>query len=112
MDPRLERQALNEALMREVNERMAELGEHESWGDDDRLVEIHCECGAFPDCDARLRLPVEDYGRIRSQDDRFAVAPGHETAALESVVERHETWLVVDKLPEFEPLVTDDPPAA
>jgi len=96
--------------MREVNQRVAELGEHGSWGDDDRLIEIHCECGAFPTCDARLGLPVEDYQRIRSQDDRFAVAPGHESPELETVVERHETWLVVDKLPQFEPLVADDPP--
>ena len=95
--------------MREVNERMAELREQGSWGDDDRLMEIHCECGAFRTCDAKLRLPVEEYERIRSQDDRFAVAPGHESPELETVVERHETWFVVDKLPQFEPLVTDDP---
>ena len=95
--------------MREVNERMAELREQGSWGDDDRLMEIHCECGAFPTCDARLRLPVEEYERIRSQDDRFAVAPGHESPELETVVEQRETWLVVDKLPQYEPLVSDDP---
>ena len=95
--------------MREVNERMAELGEHGIWGGDDRLMEIHCECGVFPACDAKLSLPVEDYERIRSHDDRFAVAPGHETPELETVVERHETWLVVDKLPQFEPMVADDP---
>jgi len=94
--------------MREVNQRVAELGEHGSWGDDDRLIEIHCECGAFPACDAKLGLSFEDYERIRSQDDRFAVAPGHESPELETVVERHETWLVVDKLPQFEPLVADD----
>jgi hypothetical protein len=95
--------------MREVNERMAELREQGSWGNDDRFMEIHCECGAFPTCNAKLRLPVEEYERIRSQDDRFAVAPGHESPQLETVVERHETWFVVDKLPQFEPLVTDDP---
>ena len=33
----------------------------------------------------------------------------HESPQLETVVERHETWFVVDKLPQFEPLVTDDP---
>ena len=109
MDPRLERQARNEALMREVNERMAELREQGSWGDDDLLMEIHCECGAFPTCDARLRLPVEEYEQIRSQDDRFAVAPGHESPELETVVEQRETWLVVDKLPQYDSLVSDDP---
>ena len=95
--------------MREVNERMAELREQGSWGDDDRLMEIHCECGAFPTCNAKLSLPVEEYERIRSQDDRFAVAPGHESPELETVVEQRETWLVVDKLPQYEPLVSDDP---
>jgi hypothetical protein len=96
--------------MREVNQRVAELGDQGSWGDDDRLIEIHCECGAFPACDAKLILPVEDYLRVRSQDDRFAVAPGHESPELETVVERRGTWLVVDKLPQYDPLVTDDPP--
>ena len=95
--------------MREVNQRVAELGEHGSWGDDDRLVEIHCECGAFPACNAKLTLPPAGYERVRSQADRFAVAPGHESPELETVVERHETWLVVDKLPQFEPFVADDP---
>ena len=95
--------------MREVHERVAELGEHTSGGEDDRLIGIHCECGAFPACDAKLSLPVPDYERIRSYADRFAVAPGHESPELETVVERHETWFVVDKLPQFEPLVDDDP---
>lgn len=95
--------------MREVNERVAELREQGSWGDDDRVAELHCECGAFPACDAKLTLPIEDYERVRAQADRFAVAPGHESPELETVVERHETWFVVDKLPQFEPLVADDP---
>ena len=53
---------------------------------------------------------MEDYERVRSQDDRFAVAPGHESPELETVVERTETWLIVDKLPQFDPLVDDDSP--
>ena len=96
--------------MRAVNERMSELREQVSWGDDDRLLEIHCECGTFPTCDAKLSLSVQDYERVRLQDDRFAVAPGHESPELEAVVERHESWLVVDKLPQVEHLVSDDPP--
>jgi hypothetical protein len=96
--------------MREVNQRVAELREQGSWGDDDGLMEIHCECGAFPDCDTKLSLRVEEYERVRSQDDRFAVAPGHESSELETVVERTDTWLIVDKLPQFDPLVDDDSP--
>ena len=95
--------------MREVNQRVAELREQGSWGDEDWLMEIHCECGTFPACDAKLSLPMAAYERVRSQDDRFAVAPGHESPELETVVERGETWFVVDKLPQFDPLVTDDP---
>jgi hypothetical protein len=96
--------------MREVNERVAELREQASWGEDDLLMEIHCECGAFPTCDAKLRLSAREYERVRVQDDRFAVAPGHESPELEEVVERTETWLIVDKLPQFDPLVDDDSP--
>jgi hypothetical protein len=55
---------------------------------------------------------LDEYDRVRSQDDRFAVYPGHETAGLEHVVERHETWVLVDKVPAAEPSVEDDPRGA
>jgi hypothetical protein len=91
-----------------VNERVAELGAR-FHGSADEALEVHCECGAVPGCEALLTISRSDYERVRAQDDRFAVAPGHENLELESVVERSESWVIVDKLPRYEPLVADDP---
>ena len=94
--------------MREVNERVAELG-GQTWAGPEQPLEIHCECGSFPSCEVQIRITPAAYERVRAQDDRFAVAPGHETPEIETVVERGETWVIVDKLPRYEPLVDDDP---
>jgi hypothetical protein len=46
---------------------------------------------------------------VRAQDDRFALAPGHETDGLERVVDENERFVIVDKVDSAEPLVADDP---
>ena len=102
-----------EAALREVNERIDELAADTyvlGWSEDG-LVDYRCECGR-PDCRAWVRLTLEEYDRIRTQDDRFAVARDHETEGLEGVVERTDRFLVVDKLDQFEPAVADDPRGA
>ena len=53
-------------------------------------------------------MTVSEYEHLRSDNDRFAVFPGHETTEIEAVVERGEHYVVVDKLPEAEPLVGAD----
>ncbi len=105
---RLARQTRNEALLREVNERISELGDSaQAWSPDGR-VEFMCECGAEGGCGERVGMTVDEYDRVRAQDDRFALLPGHETPALEKVVERTERYVIVDKIPAAEPLVADD----
>jgi hypothetical protein len=109
---RFERQARNEALFREVNERIAELGERaEAWSPDG-TVEFLCECGEEGGCGQRVRVPMEVYEQVRSQDDRFLVRPGHETPEIERAVEWTEAYVVVDKVPAAEPYVEDDPRGA
>jgi hypothetical protein len=71
-----------------------------------------CECGRAGGCDGRVRMTLAEYDHVRRQDDRFAVAPGHENAAIEAVVERYERYVVVDKERQLEPLVADDPRGA
>jgi hypothetical protein len=92
-----------------VNERVAELDARLQGTADETPLEVHCECGAVPGCEERVTMPRAAYERVRAQDDRFALAPGHENLELESVVERGDSWVIVDKLPPFEPLVADDP---
>jgi hypothetical protein len=57
-------------------------------------------------------MTLEESDVVREQDDRFAVVPGHESSELETVVKRHERYLVVDKMRELERLVEDDPRGA
>jgi hypothetical protein len=116
MIDRYERQARNEALMREVNERIAELdktAEKKNFDADGGMFEFLCECGAndgeAADCEERVFMTINEYDQVRSQDDRFVVYPGHETEMLEWVVARTDRFVIVDKRPAAEPLVADDP---
>jgi hypothetical protein len=60
----------------------------------------------------RIPMTISEYEKVRSQDDRFAVYPGHELEELEWVVARNERFVVVDKRPMAEPFVKDDPRGA
>lgn len=88
----LSRQRLkhNEAVFRTVNEEIDDLG---ASGNEHAYV---CEC-ADTACTATIRLPHDDYRRIRSQRNHFVVVPGHEVPEVERVVERAFDHLVVEK---------------
>ncbi|MFL5969708.1 MAG: hypothetical protein ACJ74L_08930 [Gaiellaceae bacterium] len=111
-DERFARQARNEALFREVNERIAGLGARAEARAPDGTVDFLCECGEEGGCGQRVRVPVDVYERVRSQDDRFMVRPGHETPEIERAVEWTDDYVVVDKVPAAEPYVADDPRGA
>ena len=109
MEERLERQARNESLTRTVNEQIAVLDARAGgWADREELFDFHCECGVSEGCSAHIRMTLAEYERVRAQQDRFAVLPGHETAALEIVVERDPRFLIVDKRDDYEHLVGGD----
>lgn len=112
LDERFRRQARNEALFREVNERIAQLGESTQAWSPDGVVEFMCECGVEGGCGSRIRVPLDVYESVRAQDDRFVVRPGHETIELERAIEWTDDYVIVDKLPAAEPLVADDPRGA
>ena len=106
---RFERQARNEALFREVNERIAELGESAPDVTPDGLHEFMCECGVEGGCGQMVRMPLDVYERARAQDDRFVVRPGHETPDIEYAVEWTDDYVIVDKVGMAEWIVKDDP---
>jgi hypothetical protein len=116
VESRLERQARNEALIREVNERIERVAEEARLGAELERFEFLCECGAGGDediaCEERIEMTVTEYEEIRHQDDRFALVPGHESEDLEDVVRRTDRFVVVDKKPAAEPFVDDDPRGA
>jgi hypothetical protein len=101
--PREERIASNEALFRHANERMAGWEERqESEGPQLYL----CEC-ADPDCKQKVALSRPEYEAARSDSRRFFVVSGHEVLDVESVIENHGEWLLIEKDPEVTELVED-----
>ena len=88
------RAGLNEALFREVNERLEEISvdtvsTHEA-------VDFVCEC-VRADCAERISLSVAEYEAVRAEPTHFAVAPGHVEPEVEDVVARHDGYVVVRK---------------
>jgi hypothetical protein len=99
--PSAQRLAENEALFREVNERVAELGS--IFGSDDGDIAFVCEC-AMIDCAERLPLTLAEYRRLRERTRCFAVKPGHEVGTeIERVVGEHCEFVVVQKHDDPEP---------
>ena len=85
----------NEDLFREVNERIEAL--NESFESILPVGEWVCEC-PNETCADLVELSVAEYEAIRQHPNRFAVLPGHEALDVEVVVERHERYLVVEKI--------------
>jgi hypothetical protein len=96
MESRTERIGRNEALFRQVNERLKEVGA--SFSLVSETADFVCECGDLS-CTDQIRLSLADYERIREKPTWFALVPGHEIPDVERVVERQESWNVVEKLP-------------
>jgi hypothetical protein len=94
MSPRDERAIRNEALFREVNVHIADLEErvHASG----ELLPLVCEC-VRTGCSVPLEVEPSTFNRVREHPLQFLVAPGHEDLAVESVVERHIDYLIVEK---------------
>jgi hypothetical protein len=84
---------VNEALFREVNDRIDQL---QGTVGQDRTFEIVCECGDSS-CVERFTISAGEYAAVRSDVHRFVVVPGHEVPDLERIVERHELYVVVEK---------------
>jgi hypothetical protein len=99
VSPHEERLAKNEALFREVNERIQEIDERLDGAPSDTgaLYEFICEC-ADEACFERVQLLRPEYEQVRRVGTHFVVAPGHARADIERVVEHHERYHVVEKI--------------
>ena len=83
----------NEGLFRKVNEAIV----RGLWPDDAaRLVAFRCECARL-DCNNPVRVTLAEYEQVRAHPRRFLVAPGHEIRTAETVVEKHQAYVVVEK---------------
>jgi hypothetical protein len=89
------RAAENQSLFREVNERVGQL--HEGFAVATEIGEWLCEC-ADTACTERITMTVSEYESMRSDSNRFAVAPGHEIPEVETVVDATERYVLVRKI--------------
>jgi len=111
MNAERERKARNEALFREVNERVEDVstGLVGSGEPDSLLVGFVCECGR-EDCLEQLEVTRAQYEAVRSHPRRFLVLPDHEDADVARVVERHGHFLVVEKIGEAAEIAEEHDP--
>ena len=95
MDEAQRRKAANEAVFREVNERIERLQRGFAVTQNQPL-HIVCECATIG-CQTMLPMKVEEYQRVRAHPRRFFIFPGHDVPDIEDVVERHHAYQVVEK---------------
>jgi len=96
------RRARNEALFREVNERIegisTEFAERDQQQERLRL-RLVCECGR-EQCVEVVEATVAEYEAVRASPRRFLVVPGHEHTDTARVVERNSGFFVIEKMEE------------
>jgi hypothetical protein len=95
--PQLRRRALNEAVFREVNERIAALGAAQGY----ERLELVCECASIG-CAAPISILVSDYEQARSDSRAFLVVTGHADPGTEVVLAERGSYALVQKLGETE----------
>ena len=88
-----ERRATNEALFRDVNERIAESAERFEAEE----TEFVCEC-ADPNCTHRVSASLAEYEEVREDPTTFLFVPGHEEDDIERVVSKRGRFHVVEKV--------------
>ena len=99
-DSHAEKGARNQALIREVNERIEQIAY------DAAHPAFLCEC-ANPDCVEMIELSIAEYESIRSSPTRFPVKPEHDYVEFERVVDENEHYIVVEKFGEAGEIVKE-----
>jgi hypothetical protein len=94
VDERQRRIGKNEALFREVNERIERVTA--SLQITTERIAILCECGD-DSCTERIEVSLPEYDRVRQDSTLFFVCSGHEEPDVEIVVELNEGYDVVRK---------------
>jgi hypothetical protein len=95
------RLAHNQALFRQVDERIAELGSATG------STEFICEC-SDPGCIETIELELAQYERVRSNSTWFLIERGHQGPEIERIMSEDGTFAVVEKFIAEEALVEDD----
>ena len=82
------RVAINQAILRRVNDGIQTRPV-------DNRVALRCECGQLG-CKELIALTRAEYRAVRAHPRRFAIVPAHAVDEIESVVERHQRYAVVE----------------
>jgi hypothetical protein len=93
VDLRQKRVAKNEALFREVNERIKEVNLEVAAREP---ADFLCECGS-EECTQPIALTLAEYEGVRSEPTHFAIVPGHEVPDVERVLSQNERFAIVEK---------------
>lgn len=96
MGAREDQIARNEALFRNVNERVRDLAATFASDAEPEPVAFVCECGSS-DCAATIVLSMREYEDVRADPAQFMIVSGHESPEVEVVVARHDRYDVVRK---------------
>jgi hypothetical protein len=91
---REERIGMNEAVFRDVNERIQDVAN--SFEMTSEPLDLICECGDAS-CVERISLSRGEYEQMRSDPQLFAVSPGHVVPDVEKVVANRPGYDVVRK---------------
>jgi hypothetical protein len=95
--PTSERVGKNEALFREVNERIREVSGRVAAFDGDALLQFVCEC-SDERCNEPVELTLSEYEAVRAEPTHFLVAPGHVwEPETEHLVREGDRYEVVEK---------------
>jgi hypothetical protein len=90
-----QRSGLNEAVFREVNERIEGISKLFRWGKREPL-DLVCECRNAT-CVRRIEMSRGDYQALRSEETHFALYPGHADTEIERVIASHPGYEIVAK---------------
>jgi hypothetical protein len=85
---------INDAIKRRVDPDQAE------------KIAIICECSDI-DCSQLIRLTPTEYERARADGTCFLVHGGHESLEVERIVDRGDSWLIVEKIGEAKRVVKE-----
>jgi hypothetical protein len=99
--------AENEALFRDVNERVVAIPRHQA--DPNEKLLFYCECGDEK-CFVHLRMTRAEYEAVRAHSDRFAVVVEHAVQETERIVARHDGYAVIEKHQDVRDFVEETDP--
>ena len=94
MSERERRVGQNEALFREVNERLEQL--NQTFADMTGGFEIVCECGD-EGCAEMFSIATREYEDMRRDPTEFAVIRGHDIADVDLILEHRDGYDLVRK---------------